>query len=483
MDVPQSTRRFQCVSYAPYYRQGESPLVPGFRVSRERIEQDLEKLSKISDCVRLYAVDQGLDQVPELAGRYGMKVLLGAWISADMTRNETELTHAIALANRYKSVVRGLIVGNEVLLRREQTPQAMRAYLDRARQETDVPVTYADVWEFWLRNAELKDSVDFATIHILPYWEDDPQPIDRAIDHVRNIVDKTAAALGKPVLIGETGWPSQGKQREQARPGRVEQARFLREFMVAAQHQGWQYNVIEAFDQPWKRQLEGTVGGYWGMFDSLGQTKFDWQGPIAPRQSAWLRIGVAGLVGLLAGALLGALSHRRRFPVLAGLALLGALAGGLLPLQLEYLQAASRTPREWFALGLMVAATLLACASLPFSLQRDDASMWSIVHRLSRRTLMFGLACGALLLAADPRYRDFPFLLFALPTLCAGIAEPLSRIAAPARAPETLWLASIAAVSGIASALLDPSNIQAVCWSAMTLLCAFGLSRPLLPWR
>src|SRR5438876_920503 len=25
---------------------------------------------------------------------------------------------------------------------------------------------------------------------------------------------------------------------------------------------------IEAYDQPWKRQLEGTVGGYWGLLDS-----------------------------------------------------------------------------------------------------------------------------------------------------------------------------------------------------------------------
>jgi glucan 1,3-beta-glucosidase len=24
---------------------------------------------------------------------------------------------------------------------------------------------------------------------------------------------------------------------------------------------------VEAFDQPWKRLLEGTVGGYWGVYD------------------------------------------------------------------------------------------------------------------------------------------------------------------------------------------------------------------------
>ncbi len=40
-DVPPDASRLQCVSYAPYYRAGESPLVEDYRVSRERIDADL----------------------------------------------------------------------------------------------------------------------------------------------------------------------------------------------------------------------------------------------------------------------------------------------------------------------------------------------------------------------------------------------------------------------------------------------------------
>ncbi len=47
-----------------------------------------------------------------------------------------------------------------------------------------MPVTYADVWEFWLRHPELADSVDYLTIHILPYWEDRPVSPERAVQHV-----------------------------------------------------------------------------------------------------------------------------------------------------------------------------------------------------------------------------------------------------------------------------------------------------------
>ncbi len=47
-----------------------------------------------------------------------------------------------------------------------------------------MPVTYADVWEFWLRNRDVAAAVDFVTIHILPYWEDFPIPARNAAAHV-----------------------------------------------------------------------------------------------------------------------------------------------------------------------------------------------------------------------------------------------------------------------------------------------------------
>ena len=74
-----------------------------------------------------------------------------------------------------------------------------------------MPVTYADVWEYWLRNREIYDAVDFVTIHILPYWEDFPIRAKYAAAHVDSIRKRMAVAFpGKEILIGETGWPSAG---------------------------------------------------------------------------------------------------------------------------------------------------------------------------------------------------------------------------------------------------------------------------------
>ena len=86
-----------------------------------------------------------------------------------------------------------------------------------------MPVSYADVWEFWLQHPEVADAVDVVTIHILPYWEDRPVAVDAAVDHVAEVAERMRRAFpGKPILIGEVGWPSRGRMREHgaAQPGR-----------------------------------------------------------------------------------------------------------------------------------------------------------------------------------------------------------------------------------------------------------------------
>lgn len=472
-EVPPDRARLQCVSYAPYYRPGESPLVPGFRVERERIDADLARLARVTDCVRLYSVDQGLDAVPELAGKHGLKVLVGAWIGGDLKRNDAELSEAIALANRHRDVVRGLIVGNEVLLRREQTEAAMRVYIERAQRETEVPVTYADVWEFWLKHRGLADSVDFATIHILPYWEDEPRAIDEAIAHVSNVMERMSGELGKPLLIGETGWPSLGKQRDGARPGLIEQARYLREFLLAAQAHGWQYNVIEAYDQPWKRLLEGTVGGYWGVLDSAGHAKFGWHGAQAERSDGATPL-TAGAAGLLIGVCVVLAARVRRSGAAAAYALSGALAGLIALLQWEYLQLACRNLPEWVGMGAVALAGWVAWALLPFALTGRAQGML----RAALRVLLFGLAVAGLLLAVDGRYRDFPFLLFALPALQFGLAARWAGFGLMPALPEARLFALVAVAGSAIAWAADWRNPQALAWALMAAVLAAAFARP-----
>ena len=176
----------------------------------------------------------------------------------------------VGLTKEYPGVITSVVVGNEVLLRGEMTTSDLAATIRSVKSQVAVPVTYADVWEYWLRNREVYDAVDFVTIHILPYWEDFPIRAKYAAAHVDAIRKRMAVAFpGKEILIGETGWPSQGRMREGALPSRTNQARVVSEILRLAKQENFRVNLIEAYDQPWKRQLEGTVGGYWGLIDSV----------------------------------------------------------------------------------------------------------------------------------------------------------------------------------------------------------------------
>lgn len=235
----------------------------------EQIAQDLEQLAKISNCVRTYSIENGLDRVPEFAAKAGLKVIQGIWLGSNRLKNLAQISTAVALTKEYPGVITSLVVGNEVLLRGEMTTSDLAAAIRSVKPQVTVPVTYADVWEYWLRNREIYDAVDFVTIHILPYWEDLPIRAKYAAAHVDAIRKRMAVAFpAKEILIGETGWPSNGRMRDAALPSRTNQARVVSEILDLAKNENFRVNLIEAYDQPWKRQLEGTVGGYWGLIDS-----------------------------------------------------------------------------------------------------------------------------------------------------------------------------------------------------------------------
>src|SRR5256714_45977 len=259
--------KLQCVSYAPF-RDAQTPLAATTHIEAEQIAQDLAQLAKITDCVRTYSIENGLNQVPGLAAKVGLKVIQGIWLSSNRLKNLSQISIAVGLTKEYPGTITALVVGNEVLLRGEMTTSDLAANIRAVKAQVTIPVTYADVWEYWLRNREVYEAVDFVTIHILPYWEDMPVRAKFAASHVDSIRRRMAVAFpGKEILIGETGWPSAGRMREGALPSRTNQARVVSEILDLAKREGFRVNLIEAYDQPWKRQLEGTVGGYWGMID------------------------------------------------------------------------------------------------------------------------------------------------------------------------------------------------------------------------
>ncbi len=279
--------KLECVSYTPF-RGDQTPHNPDLIVSPEQIAEDLGELAKITKCIRTYSIDNGLDKVPELASRVGLKVLLGVWIGRDRAKNALLIDTAISLTKDHPGTVTAIIVGSEVLLRGEMTVSDLQEIIRSVKPRVDIPVTYADVWEFWLRYREVGADVDFVTIHFLPYWEDVPPRAEDAAAHVDDIRKQVAVAFpGKDILIGETGWPSHGRMRDGALPSRINQARFISEILDRARQDNFRVNLFEAYDEPWKRRWEGTVGGYWGLLDG-GRSQVEVSGRSGHQQLPFL---------------------------------------------------------------------------------------------------------------------------------------------------------------------------------------------------
>ena len=436
--------KLNCVSYAPF-RGSQTPLDTTMRVDARQIEEDLAILAQVTRCVRTYSTNVGIDQVPEIARRHGLKVMQGLWLSGEAARNTLEVQTAIDLANRYPDVIETVVVGNEVLLRGEMAAPELLATIRRVKSQVPARVTYADVWEFWLRNRELLDAVDFVTIHILPYWEDFPIPAREAGAHIDAIRRQVAESFpGKEIFIGEVGWPSAGRMREGALPSPASQARVVHDVLTLAKRENYRVNLIEAFDQPWKRVLEGTVGGHWGLIDAYSrEIKFTWASAVSNHPAwFWQAAGGVGLAFLTFG--IAALRARRPadqrdWLTVAAIAVApGVLIGWSVENALIESLGIGGTLRSLALVAVAIAAPLLTAAAfvsnraIPSFAQvlarapdrlRDPLTLWLGAVLIVISVLAMERALG---LVFDPRYRDFsfaPLTAAIIPYLVLGFAR------------------------------------------------------------
>jgi exo-beta-1,3-glucanase (GH17 family) len=422
--------KLECVSYAPF-RDDQTPLNPALEVSAEQIREDLLQISKISRCIRTYSVDNGLNKVPELASQIGLKVLLGIWIGNNRFKNAQLVETAIALSQKYPDTITAIIVGNEVLLHGDMTPSDLRQLLLSVKARVTVPVTYAEVWEYWLRYREIQDAVDFVTIHVLPYWDDIPSQAKDAAAQVAAVHKQVSLAFpGKEVVIGETGWPSMGRMREGALPSRINQARVISEILEVAKRDNFRVNLIEAFDASWKRYWEGTVGGNWGLFGADHQTLKYPPGIAISNYPLWKPLMGSGMILAISVFAAAWFSQRRKpwKPRLSSWIAVGisaTVAGILLGIAIDKMTYESFGLGGWLRWGALLAAAAAApllCAialmsgrSLPAFVElmgpsgnrpRSFPSFALGIVLIAIAVIATGAALGSVF---DPRWQDLPF--------------------------------------------------------------------------
>ncbi|HEX5354185.1 MAG TPA: glycosyltransferase [Rhodanobacteraceae bacterium] len=282
-------------AYSPFQRY-QSPLADTFP-SNANVNSDLALLAKHTRRIRVYSVLQ-YPEIPRLAMKYHLDVLAGAWLDRRAGNNEKELDALIAQARRWPDIKR-VEVGNEVLLRHDMKPEKLMAYLDRARAHIRQPVSTAEPWHIWEKYPELAQHVDFITVHLLPYWEGVPRK-DAVGDVLMRYHRLQQLFPGKQIVVGEVGWPSNGDRFEFAKPSAANQAIFLRRWFIVAKAEHIDYYVMEAIDQPWKKDLgEGRTGAYWGVFNADRKLKFAAAAPVLEDPTWPWKALASGLLALL----------------------------------------------------------------------------------------------------------------------------------------------------------------------------------------
>ncbi|MCP4417697.1 MAG: hypothetical protein GY805_13825, partial [Chloroflexi bacterium] len=264
------------VAFSPF-RDCQNPHWGPFP-SSDQVLEDLLLVRHMGNAVRTYSSVGVQGQIPAMAQELGLQITAGAWLGPDIEKNEEEIEALINLVQQDVGI-ESVIVGNEVLLRGDLTEAELIEYIERVKEAIDVPVTSAETIGHLMGHPELIDALDYVLVHIYAYW--DKVAIEDASQHTLQMYNLTQEiANGKTVVIGETGWPSNGPTNGSAVPSIENEQRFWREFLTLVQQEEIELFFFAGFDELWK--TEGGVGPYWGMLDSERINKFDLQSVYIP---------------------------------------------------------------------------------------------------------------------------------------------------------------------------------------------------------
>jgi exo-beta-1,3-glucanase (GH17 family) len=278
------------VSYG-CYRKGQAPNRNG--PSEAEILEDLNIITRYWHLIRVYNSDEDTERILTVIQKHNLpiKVMVGVWLENEEKNPELKkfnianVLRGIELVNKYTNIVSAISVGNESQVfwswHRMNTENLIR-YIRAIRNNTTVPVTTADDYNFWNKpeSKQVAAEIDFIVTHIYALWNG--KTLEDAIEWMDHIYfqDVQKAHSDKLIVIGETGWATTYNP-EKVGPG--EQGTLIKgEVSIQAQEKfliqlhEWVNEkkittfLFEAFDEPWKGGGENSgpneVEKHWGVF-------------------------------------------------------------------------------------------------------------------------------------------------------------------------------------------------------------------------
>ena len=194
---------------------------------QNNITPDLAMLAQLTPAVRLYGTDCNqtemvLTSINRLGYNETLKVWLGVWLGNNQTTNDRQLAQMYTILDTYPSShFAGIIVGNEVLFRKDLTITELGDTLSGVRQNLtarniNLPVASSDLGDDWTAGLAADSDIVMANVHpffagvtpdVAPGWTWD-------FWQNHNVGFETAdSSKGKGwpgSIIAEVGWPSEG---------------------------------------------------------------------------------------------------------------------------------------------------------------------------------------------------------------------------------------------------------------------------------
>jgi exo-beta-1,3-glucanase (GH17 family) len=258
------TYRLHGLSFGPYI-DGQDPNTNP-QISFAQLQSRVQPIAPYTLWLRSYGITNGLENLPMIARSFGLQVAAGAWIGANQTSNNLEISNLISACNAGR--VDLAIVGSEALRRGDVTEMQLIGYINQVRQAipANIPVATADTADVLLNHPAVMAAGSVVLANIYPYWQG--VAIENAIcSLIASYQRLVAGAGGKQVIISETGWPSAGNVVGAAVPSPANANRYFMEFVSWARANDVPYYYFEALDEPFKARYEGPQGAHWGLWD------------------------------------------------------------------------------------------------------------------------------------------------------------------------------------------------------------------------
>jgi glucan 1,3-beta-glucosidase len=251
------------------YEEGQKP---GEIITEKQIRRRLKIIQPYTKWVRSFSCTEGNELIPKIAKELGMKTLVGAWLGDDDKINQQEVENLIKISK--EGYVDIAAVGNEVMLRGDLTEDELIAFINRVKQAIPgIPVGYVDAYFEFEVKPRITAVCDVVLANCYPYWEG--CHIDYSLLYMKEMYNKAMrAANGKPVIISETGWPSQGTNFGAAMPSDENFMKYFINTQKWSAEDGIEIFYFSSFDESWKVGAEGDVGAYWGLWDKDEKLKY-----------------------------------------------------------------------------------------------------------------------------------------------------------------------------------------------------------------